>query len=139
MAARWMWPTRKSMKMHLGGQGRVAEQRLSANPVRVAGRKRHARAVRQPDGCLHHRGNYVGENRAAGLTQGHAVSGRPTVFRLPTLETGAGHRRGSVMARQEEHAPDMRKATSRRELSEPDLSGGTGLAAKDQRDRSASD
>lgn len=41
------------------------------------------------------------------LTQGHALLGRPGVLRLPTLETGTGHGRGSVMARQEEYAPGV--------------------------------
>jgi hypothetical protein len=41
------------------------------------------------------------------LTQRHALSGRPKLFRLRTLEAGAGHRRGSVMARQEEYAPGV--------------------------------
>jgi len=50
-----------------GGEPR--QQRLSANPFRGAGRKRHARVVRQPAGCLHRRGNHAGENRAAKLTQ----------------------------------------------------------------------
>src|SRR5664280_2470598 len=127
MAARWTWPTRRSMKTRSVGLGRVA----AAAPIHKSVSCRWWKMARTCCSAakLLHRGNHAVENRAAVLTQRHAVPGRPAVFRLRTLEASAGHRCRSVMARQEEYAPGMRRATSRRVVSEPDLSVGAGLAA----------
>ena len=47
------------------------------------------------------------------LPRGHAVSGGPEFLWLRIVETGAGNRRGSALAGQEEHAPGRRESDSR--------------------------
>ncbi len=103
------------------GASRGAE-RVSTDPLRIAGGERHPCPVRQPDGGLRHQRNRPGKDRIAQSRQGHVVPGGPRLFRVRDVEAGGGYGSGSAVAGQKEHPPALRKTPAGRILSEPHLS-----------------
>ena len=98
--------------------GLARQQCLSADQFCRAGRKRHARLVRQPDERLRDRGDDPGKARADRLAERHALPRRSGILRLRALHAGAGRGRRPALAPQEEPAPALRRAPRRRLLPE---------------------
>lgn len=124
----------QSRRQHAGGRRRADErggvrsprgqprrQRLPTDPLRLAGRERHACAVREPDGRLWDKRNRSRPFGARGFAKRHAVSGGSPVLQLRDVGRGARKRCGSPLADQEERASAARNGVRRRLLPEPHL------------------
>jgi len=111
------WPTRPRMARASGIQVRAAVRVPFRSSALWRWWRRHANTVRRPAGRLSGWRSDAGPRRGAGAPAGHAVLGRPTLFRARALASRNRHRRRPAVAGEGQPAAAAPNGAGRRVVS----------------------